>query len=782
MLRVPHNSLSQRLLCTLAVLLALGVSVLAQDLDTKLMEAARSRDTAAVQKLLKQGANANAKNKNGRTPLMEAASEGYTDTVRVLLANGADVNARDNVGWTALFWAAFSRRIETLRVLVSKGANVDAKDSEGRTALFWASSSGHADVVRALLDRRAHVNARDNYGWTALMSAVDLGQIDTTKVLIEKGADVELRANDGSTALRLAEKYKYDNLVVLLRDATRVVPPAKPAGATKPSHPVSSANPTPSGTKPDSTKNSGTGSTTPAQPASGVVSKSDALNQKLLQAAEAGDTSDVLSLIREGAGVNARGATYGNTALMEASSRGHTDTVRTLLEKGGEVDAADNAGRTALMEAAFEGYTETARVLLDKGANTNAHDKEGWTPLFWAAFSRRTDTVRFLLEKGADVNAKNKYQDTALIHAAYGGDTDTVAVLLENHADINGKDDMGRTALIEAARQGHVETVRVLLENGAAVGVQANDGSTALSMAEKLRYTEIANLLKNPPSVPQPKAAASKPPEAPGSDSKTPAPSSTEPRTEPKAEPKPEVAITANPPDAQPSRVQPPPGISTPSHATSTPANRSATDPLLAATTALEKKTRAQAFYRMGLSMRIVEDYWSQSGRIAERAAASILGDLTRIAAPDDLISLAQQASTRLAVPPEARQGTIPTMISDLRTRLNAYCMAQTTQQFFYLVGGFTYDMSLLGQQLAKPQHVEAQTEETRKLLLPSATSMVTQCAGFTECKMRALSYISDASNLLQQSPLQPADGKTLQHLCDQIGIALGTDEPLTAH
>lgn len=781
MLRVPHNSLSQRLLCTLAVFLSLGISVLAQDLDTKLMEAARSRDTAAVQKLLKQGANANAKNKNGRTPLMEAASEGFTDTVRVLLANGAQVNARDNVGWTALFWAAFSRRIETLRVLVSKGANVDAKDGEGRTALFWASSSGHADVVRALLDRGAHVNARDNYGWTALMSAVDLGQIDTTKVLLEKGADVELRANDGSTALRLAEKYKYDNLVVLLRDATRVVTPAKPAG-TKQSHPVTSANSTASGTKPDSTKGSGTSSTTTAQPVPGVVSKSDVLNQKLLQAAEAGDTSEVLGLIRDGAGVNARGATYGNTALMEAASRGHTDTVRTLLEKGGDVDATDNAGRTALMEAAFEGYTETARVLLDKGANINAHDKEGWTPLFWAAFSRRTETVRFLLEKGADVNAKNKYQDTALIHAAYGGDTDTVAVLLENHADINGKDDMGRTALIEAARQGHVDTVRILLQNGAAVGVQANDGSTALSMAEKLRYNEIANLLKNPPSKPPPKAAASNMPETPASENKTPVAGSTEPKTEPKAEPKTELATTANTPDAQPSPVQPAPDVSTPPRATPTPAKPPASDPLLAATTALEKKTRAQAFYRMGLSMRIVEDYWPQSGRVAERAAASILGDLTRVGAPDDLISLAQQVSTRLAVPPEARQGTISSMISDLRSRLNSYGLAQTTQQFFYLVGGFTYDMSLLGQQLAKPQQVEAQSEETRKLLLPSATSMAKQCAGFTECKMRALSYISDASNLLQQSPLQPADGKTLQHLCDQIGIALGTDEPLTAH
>lgn len=195
----------------------------------------------------------------------------------------------------------------------------------------------------------------------------------------------------------------------------------------------------------------------------------------------------------------------------------------------------------------------------------------------------------------------------------------------------------------------------------------------------------------------------------------------------------------------------------------------------------MEKKTKAQAFYRMGLSMRLVEDYWPQNGRIAERAAASILGDLTRIGAPDDLISVAQQASTRLAVPPEARQGSLPAMIGDLRNRLNAYCTAQAAQQFFYAAGGLTYDISLLGQELAKPQHVPAQTEETRKALLAPATNMAGQCSSYTECKLRALSYISDTSNLLQQTPLQASDGKTLQHLCDQIGIALGTDEPLSA-
>jgi len=433
----------------------------------------------------------------------------------------------------------------------------------------------------------------------------------------------------------------------------------------------------------------------------------------------------VLSLIREGAGVNARGATYGNTALMDAAARGYTATVRAVLEKGAEVDAKDNAGRTALMEAAFGGYTDTVRLLLEKGAKVNATDHEGWTPLFWAAFSRRSDTIRLLLEKGADVNAKNKHEDNALIHAAYGGDMDTVAVLLDHHADVNAKDDMGKTALIEAARQGHTAAVRLLLENGAAADLQALDGSTALSLATQQRYSDIIALLKNPPLKTEHKAAGD--------------------------------GIM---------------GISDPQ-----PVNGSSSDVRDAGTQALTRKNRTQAFYRLGLSMRLVEEMWTRTGRAAERAAESIMGDLQRVGAPEELSDLAQQTSTGLAVPLENRRGSAPALIAELRKRLDIFCVAQTEEQFFYAMGGFTYDLNLLGKDLGKPEQVEPSVEDSRRKDFLLASSFAAQCAAISECKERALSYLSDAANLLHKTPLRAADGTTLQKLSDEIGVALGTED-----
>jgi ankyrin repeat protein len=726
MLRTSFEVTMPKALWALAVVVCLAAPILAQDLNTKLTDAARTRDTAEVRKLLEKGADPNTKDKNGRTPLMEAAAGGYTDTVRVLLENGADVNATDLVGWNALFWAALSRRTDALRTLVAKGADVNAKDNEKRTALFWAAYFGYTDTVRALLAKGARANARDSHGWTALMSAADLGHIDTVRALLEKGADVHVRGKDGNTAQSLAKKYKYNDIVALLENASGSTP-AGPAGNSP-----GATVPAPGTKKGNSPSDPAAGTkkgNSPSVPASSSItpapSKSEILNQQLLQAAGAGDTAEVLSLIREGAGVNARGATYGNTALMDAAARGYTATVRAVLEKGGEVDARDNAGRTALMEAAFGGYTDTVRLLLEKGAKVNATDHEGWTPLFWAAFSRRSDTIRFLLEKGADVNARNKHEDNALIHAAYGGDMDTVAVLLDHHADVNAKDDMGKTALIEAARQGHTDAVRLLLENGAAVDLKALDGSTALSLATQQRYSDIIALLKNPPLKTEHKA---------GSDGIT--------------------------------------GIPDPQ-----PVNGPASDPRDVGTQALTRKNRTQAFYRLGLSMRLVEEMWTRTGRAAERAAGSIMADLQGVGAPEELSDLAQQTSTRLAVPLENRKGSAPPLITELRKRLDTFCVAQTEEQFFYAMGGFTYDLNLLGKDLGKPEKVEPSVEESRRKDFLLASSFAAQCAAISECKERALSYLSDAANLLQKTPLLAADGTTLQKLSDEIGIALGTED-----
>lgn len=73
---------------------------------TPLMDACRQGDLIRARRLLLEGAEVNAANRNGTTPLMYAKTaaigSGDISLLRLLIAHGADVNARDNRGRTAL--------------------------------------------------------------------------------------------------------------------------------------------------------------------------------------------------------------------------------------------------------------------------------------------------------------------------------------------------------------------------------------------------------------------------------------------------------------------------------------------------------------------------------------------------------------------------------------------------------------------------------------------------------------------------------------------------------
>jgi ankyrin repeat protein len=689
MLRISFKRSVLKNLVALAAFLPIACTAFAQDPNSNLIEAARSHDLAKVRKLLSEGADPNRREKTGKTPLMEASAYGYTDTMRVLLENGAQVNAADAMGWTALFWAFFSRRTDSLHLLITKGADINAKDNENKSALFWAASSGDTGTVKTLLRSGAKVNAKDSHGWTPLMIAADLGQLEAVRVLVAKGADIQAKDKDGNTAMSLAEKYKYSEIVTLLQHTSSTTQQRSGDPSSKGSRAIAPAS---DETVPANVaKHSKTVATSPTPPpVNPVLSKSERLNETLLQAAESGDTAEVLRLIREGAGVNTVGITFGNTALIKAAGRGYTNTVRALLDKGAEVDARDNAGHTALIEAAFGGYTDTAELLLEKGASVNASDSEGWTPLFWATFSRRTGTVRLLLDKGANVNSRNKYQVTALIHAAYAGDSETVMVLLEHQAEVDAKDDMGKTALIEAAHQGHSDTARLLLQHGATVDLQAHDGTTAVSSATQQRHADIVAMLKNPP----------------------------------------QRAVLEEGDEKSPSPTESLAGSATTS------------DPIATEMQTIQKKSRARAFYGLGLSMDFLEQLWPKMDQRAERAAATVLGDLRKVEAPEELIDMAQKTLLRLSYPTQESKEPIQPLIEELRNRLDTYCSSRPDDKFFYAAGSFTYELDQLGQDLEKPDAVDGSVENARRKLLMLANNFAARCAAIPECKNRGLSLL----------------------------------------
>jgi ankyrin repeat protein len=107
------------------------------------MRAAKVSDVGLIRELLRHGADARLRLRNGTTALHIAAArsgrgappeETAIEAVTLLLESGADLHAATETGQTALH-AAVGRGDRLVRFMVERGSRLDAKDSFGRTPL-----------------------------------------------------------------------------------------------------------------------------------------------------------------------------------------------------------------------------------------------------------------------------------------------------------------------------------------------------------------------------------------------------------------------------------------------------------------------------------------------------------------------------------------------------------------------------------------------------------------------------------------------------------------------
>ncbi|MBI2185955.1 MAG: ankyrin repeat domain-containing protein [Acidobacteria bacterium] len=376
--------------------LALVVFPAAARADTPLIEAVLEGDRAAVERLIKSGADVNAANEYGATALYAASAGGYLEIVRLLLDAGADPNAALLSSETPLMAAVDDSRVGVVRLLLDRGADSNRREGRGgQDALMWAAANRSPVLVTLLLERGADVRARSKGDFTALLFAAQQGDVESGRILLQAGADAnDLRTRDRMTALMIAAASGHTPFATLLL---------------------------------------GRGASPNLADANGYT----ALHHAALQRTGA---ELVAALLRRGADPNAQTredtrenktsgvSVKGATPLFLAASRGHADVVRALVAGGANASIATDLGTAPLHVATWGGdpyfrdwteeekkdLFEVTKLLVELGGDVNSAGEHGWTALHGAAYKGVDAAVRFLVERGARTEVFDEYGQTPL--------------------------------------------------------------------------------------------------------------------------------------------------------------------------------------------------------------------------------------------------------------------------------------------------------------------------------------------------------------------------------
>ena len=163
-------------------------------------------------------------------------------------------------------------------------------------------------------------------------------------------------------------------------------------------------------------------------------------------------------------------------AVQRAAASGDAQSVTMLVENGAEIEAKEKTfGQTPLMFAAFAGRVEVIRLLLSAGADPNAVNKVGWRcALHGAIQNKHLQTAQVLIEAGANPDlmlfnpSLNKANPSPTVSVLMEGWTELIAWLIATGRWTLESEAMPRITLFNmACLVGSLPSVQLLLAAGA---------------------------------------------------------------------------------------------------------------------------------------------------------------------------------------------------------------------------------------------------------------------------------------------------------------------------
>jgi len=119
----------------------------------ELFRAASGGSVTLISRLISQGVNINASNKDRETALHMAAARGHYSALIYLVNNGANINARTVKNWIPLHHAVRFRHANIANYLIQHGSPAGARTSDGMSAVDMARITGDPRMLSVLRAR-----------------------------------------------------------------------------------------------------------------------------------------------------------------------------------------------------------------------------------------------------------------------------------------------------------------------------------------------------------------------------------------------------------------------------------------------------------------------------------------------------------------------------------------------------------------------------------------------------------------------------------------------------
>jgi ankyrin repeat protein len=442
--------------------LSLMLAVTQAAVTAPVADAAMRGDSAAVQTLLRQGADVNAAQGDGMTALHWTALNGDLKTMNVLLAAKATPDPLTRLGgYTPLHLASSRGHAAVVARLLDAGSKATAVTSTGVQPIHLAAQAGNPDAVRALLDHGADVNVRDDtHGRTPLVFAVSENRLEAMKVLLARGADV----SRATKVIDYVQRSAVDSAARTARDREIMA-----ATGRNPAANAVGLNVDPS-------------AAAPAAPGRGSAGRGGAAARgggRGGQPVYDPNDPDTTLGARSGRGGGGRGPSDieqigkqgGLTALHYAVRDGFPDAAIMLLDAGMDINRPSGGDRSSpMLVAIINGQYDLAMTLLARGANPNLASDDGVAPLF-AAVNNEWALRTWYPQPTAGSQQKTSYLQ--LLEALLKAGADPNARMMSHlwYASYNtgrmGVDFAGATPFWRAAYALDVDAMRLLVRYGA---------------------------------------------------------------------------------------------------------------------------------------------------------------------------------------------------------------------------------------------------------------------------------------------------------------------------